>query len=35
MMKTDASEEEKAKAYRDWIHSLPPAMATIVDRSLS
>lgn len=31
LMRSDLSEEEKSKAYRDWIHSLPPGMAAIVD----
>ena len=30
MMKADLSDEEKEKAHKDYIHSLPPAIAAIV-----
>lgn len=30
MMRADISSEEKEKAYKDWKHSLPPAVAAII-----
>jgi hypothetical protein len=35
MMRSDRSEEDKARAYRDWINSIPPAFAAIIDRSVN
>lgn len=31
MMKAGLSKDEKEKAYKDWLHSLPPGYAAIVD----
>ena len=33
VMRTDVSEEERKKAYKDWLHSLPPAVAAIVRKA--
>ena len=33
MMRADISSEEKEKAYKDWKHSLPPAVAAIIRRA--
>jgi hypothetical protein len=30
MMKADISKEDKEKAYQNWIHSLPPAIASVL-----
>ncbi len=30
MMRADISEADKEKAYRDWVHSMPPGIAAIV-----
>jgi hypothetical protein len=30
LMRADISEEERAKAYQDWHHSLPPAVASVI-----
>ena len=31
MMRADVSEEERDKAYRDWKHSLPPSISSVID----
>jgi hypothetical protein len=33
MMKTRISEEEKEKAHQDWLHSLPPSVATLISQA--
>ena len=33
MMRADISEDEKQKAYKDWQHSLPPAVAAAIRQS--
>lgn len=35
MMKADVSKEEKEKARRDWLHSLPPSIAAIITQELN